>query len=146
MLLTPYWLRQMKGEWAIQKFVDQAGRWRGCTWEDQDCYWDCPGHHWTHLTNQKPIMLCQPIRIKYFLYQPMRNDCFSESTNQNQVPLLSSSTFSWMIWLMVRSTIHKPNLARIIPSRNTETDPYFIKNSLLSSMIAEVSSVELLSL
>ena len=40
-------------------------------------------------------------------------------------PLLSSATLSWRIWLIVRSTIHSPNLARIIPRRNTDTELYF---------------------
>ena len=40
-------------------------------------------------------------------------------------PLLSSATLSWRIWLIVKSTIHSPNLARIIPRRNTDTELYF---------------------
>ena len=60
-------------------------------------------------------------------------------------PLLSSATLSWRIWLIVKSTIHSPNLARIIPRRNTDTELYFWTTSsnvkLATSMTGSASPV-----
>ena len=55
------------------------------------------------------------------------------------VPLTFSSTLSWRIWVMVRSTIHNPNLARMIPNKNTETEQYSEINS--DKVILSYSSI-----